>query len=71
MNVGVFNVVPEVLRLSSFLFIVFPIFCSAAVISTILYSRSLIHSSASLILLLIPYSVLFISVCSLVFLGLW
>ena len=46
-------------RLFSFLFILFSIFCSAAVISTILFFRSFIHSSASVILLLIPSSVLF------------
>ena len=40
------------LRLSSFLFILFSIFCSVPVISTILSSRSFIHS-ASVILLLI------------------
>ena len=61
------------LRLSSFLFIIFSIFCSMAMISTILSSRSFIHFSASVILLLIPilvyYSSLF--VCSLVFVGLW
>ena len=58
------------LRLSSILFILFPLFCSSAVISTILYSSSLICSSASIILLLVPYRiflisviVLFISVC--------
>ena len=51
------------LGLSSFLFNLFSIFCSAAVISTFLSSRSFIHSSASVILLLIPSSVLFISVC--------
>ena len=33
------------LRLSSFIFILFSLFCSAAVNSTILSSRSLIHSS--------------------------
>ena len=49
-SIGVFRP----LRLSSFSFILFPIFCSAAVISTILSSRSLICSSASVILLLIP-----------------
>ena len=38
-------------------------------ISTILSSRSLIYPSASVILLLITSSVLFISVCSLVLLG--
>ena len=65
------------LRLSSFLFLLFSLFCSPEVISTILSSRSLIYSSASVILQLIPSSVffisvilLFISVCSLVPLGL-
>jgi len=58
-------------RLSSFLLILFSIFCSAAVIYTILSSRSFI-CPASVILLLIPFSVLFISVClSLALLGLW
>ena len=47
------------LKMSSFLFILFSLFCSAAVISTILSSGSLVHSSASLILLLIPSSVLY------------
>ena len=42
------------LRLSSIPFIVFSLFCSAVIISTILSSRSLIRSSASVILLLIP-----------------
>ena len=51
------------LRLSSFLFILFSIFCSAAVMSTILSSRSLIRSSASVVLLSIPSSALFTSVC--------
>ena len=46
------------LRLSSLLFILFYLFCSAAVNSTILSSRSFIHSSASVIVLLIPFSVL-------------
>ena len=52
------------------LFILFMLFCSSEVISTILSSRSLIHSSASNILLLIPSRnflilviVLFISAC--------
>ena len=46
------------LRLSSFLFILFSIFCSVAVISTILFSRSFICSSAcySAWLLLVYYS---------------
>ena len=47
-------------RLSSFLFIVFSIFCSVIVISTILSSRSCIYSSDSVILLLIPSSIVFI-----------
>ena len=51
------------LKLSSFLFILFPLFYFAAVISTILTSSSLnIHASTSFILLLIPFSVFFISV---------
>ena len=57
-------------RLSPFIFICFSIFCSVAVISTILSFRSLIHSSASAILL-IPSSVLFLSVCTLVLLVSW
>ena len=58
------------LRLTSVLFILFTLFCSAEVISTILSSSSLIHSSASDILPLIPSRVfsisvivLFVSVC--------
>ena len=58
------------LRLSSILFILFALVYSVAVISTILSSRSLIRSSASVILLLIPsreffisFIVLFIIVC--------
>ena len=47
------------LRLSSVLFILFILFCSSEVISTILSSSSLIHSSASDILLLIPSRVVF------------
>ena len=50
------------LRLSSVLFILFSLFCSVVVISTILSSRSLIHSSASVILLLIPSRVFLISI---------
>ena len=46
------------LRLSS-IFILFPLFCSLAVISTILSSSSLIHSSVSVILLLVPSRVFF------------
>ena len=47
------------LKLSLFLFIFFSVFCSAAVILTILPSSSLICSSPSLILLLIPSNVFF------------
>ena len=65
------------LRLSSILFILFSLFCSAVVISTILSSRSLICFYASVILLLIPsreflvsFIVLFIMfVCCLILLG--
>ena len=60
------------LILSSLLFILFPLSCSKAVISTILSSSSLLCSSSSLTLLLIPSSVIFhfnyciiITVCSL------
>ena len=49
-------------RLSSVLFILFTLFCSSKVISTILSSSSLIHSSASDILLVIPSRVFLISV---------
>ena len=57
-------------RLSSVLLILFTLFCSSEVISTILSSSSLICSSVSEILLLIPSTVfsvsvivLFVSVC--------
>ena len=50
------------LRLSSVLFILFTLFCSSGVISTIISSSSLIRSSASNILLLIPFRVFLISV---------
>ena len=43
------------LRVSSFLLIIFSLFCSMADISTILYSRSLMCSSSSVLLLLILY----------------
>ena len=49
-------------RLSSFLFILFSLYCLAAVISSNLSSRSLICSSASVILQWIPSSAFFISV---------
>ena len=52
----------RLLRLSSVLFILFTLFCYSEVISTILSSSSLIHSSASDILLLIPSAVFLISV---------
>ena len=50
------------LRLCLVLFILFTLFCSTAVISTILSSSSLIQSSASDMLLLIPSRVFLISV---------
>ena len=68
-NVGAFNVVPESLRLLHCFSLFFSIFCSVAVISTILSSGSFIYS-ASVILLLIPSSVC-IRLCSLVLLDLW
>ena len=50
------------LRLSSIIFILFPLFCSSAIIPNFLSSSSLIHSSASANLLLVPYTVSVISV---------
>ena len=50
------------LRLSLVLFILFSLFCSASVISNILSSSLLIHSSAPVILLLVSFSVFLISV---------
>ena len=50
------------LRLSSILYILYTLLCFSEVISTILSSSSLIHSSVSDILLLIPSRVLLISV---------
>ena len=50
------------LRLSSVLLILFTVFCSSEVISTVLSLSSLIRSSASDILLLIPSRVFLISV---------
>ena len=49
-------------RLSSVLFMLFTLFCSSELISTILSSNSLIRSSPSGILLLIPSRVFLISV---------
>ena len=49
-DVGAFNVVPEFSE--TLLFSIFFLFCFASVISTNLSSTSLIHSSASCILLL-------------------
>jgi len=54
------------LRLASVLFILFTLFCSSEVISTILYSCSLIHPSASDSLLLILSRVFLISVIVLI-----
>ena len=55
------------LKLSSVIFILFALFCSSGVISTVLSSSSLIRSSASDILLLIPSRVFLISVIVLFF----
>ena len=70
LNAGAFNIVPDVSETVLILFILFSLFCSVVVISTILSSKSLIYSSASNILLLIPsrefltsFIVLFIMVC--------
>ena len=62
MNVVVFNVVPEDSWGVFISFVSFSLFCSMAVNYTILSSRALIFSSASVILVLIPSSVFFISV---------
>ena len=61
-NVDAFDIVPECLILSSVLSILFTLFCSSELISTILSSSLLFHSSASDILLLIPSGVFLISV---------
>ena len=52
----------RLLRLASGLFILFPLFCSSAVIYTILSSSSYIHSSASVISVISSFSVQFSSV---------
>ena len=52
MNVGMFNVVPEVSE--AVLISFYSVFYSASGISTILSSSLLIHSSASVTLLLVP-----------------
>ena len=62
MNVGGCNAVPEVSEIVFIFFLLFSVFYSVAPISTILSSKSLIRSSASVILLLIPAGALFISV---------
>ena len=75
-NVGAFDVVPEVSETVLISFRYFSLFCFLTVISTILSSGSLIRSSASIILLLIPSSFSFqllccssLILCSLVLLG--
>ena len=50
------------LRLSSVLFIFYPLFCSLTVISTILSSSSIICFSASVILLFVPSTVFLLPV---------
>ena len=61
-NVGAFDIVQEVSETIPSSFHSFSLFCSSEVISTILSSSSLIHSSASDIVLLIPSRVFLISV---------
>ena len=60
-NVGAFNVVPEVSETILNSFHSFSLFCPVAIISIILSSRSLICSSTSVILILIPSRVFLIS----------
>ena len=69
-NVGGFNLVPKVSETILSSFQLFTLFYSSAVISTILFTSSLIHLSPSYILLSVPSRVflisvivLFISVC--------
>ena len=59
LNVSAFDIVPEVSETTSVLFILFTVFCSSEVISTILCSSSLIHSYVSDILLFISSRVFF------------
>jgi len=61
LNVGVFNVVPEIFETVLITFYSFSLFCSASVISTIQSSSSLICSSASVILLFVAPSEFLIS----------
>ena len=63
-DVGAFNIIPEVSEtiLSFFFFICSTVFCYSTIISTVLSSSSLIHSSASDSLLLIPSRIFWISV---------
>ena len=76
MNVGALSVALEVSETLLISFHSFPEFFSAAVISIVLFSGSLICSSSPVIHLLIPISilsipviVLVVNVCSLVLLG--
>ena len=62
LNIGAFDIVPEVFETISVLFILLTLFCSSEVISTISSSSSLICFSASQILLLVPSRVFLISV---------
>ena len=59
-NVGAFNIVPEIPEIVSFLLIRFSFFLSVSFISTMLSSTSLILSSVSVILLLVPSRVFLI-----------
>ena len=61
LNVGAFNIVPEVSEIVLILLFHFSFFLSDSFISTILSSTSLILSSASVILLFVPSRVFLIS----------
>ena len=67
LNVGAFNIVPEVSELVLISFNSFSFFLSVSFISPILSSTSLRLSSASLILLLVPSRVFLISFIALFF----
>ena len=64
-TLGCLTLLQRSLMLSSFLFILFSFFLSASFISTVLSSTSLILSSASVILLLVPCRLPLVSVIAL------
>ena len=63
LNVGAFNIVLEVSEIALISFNLFFFFLSHSFISTILYSTSLILSSASIILLFVASRVFFLIYC--------